>query len=106
MGRELAKLKSSVGTKSVLNPRAWHSAPISSPWRVKNGLRPEAKTEAAEGAGEVIFLRRSTEPPSISTQRNEGVETALRHSASKAWSAGPIQYCARTRSPPPAASLA
>src|SRR5260370_11871432 len=83
-GREDSKARSSAGAKSVLNPSAWHSAPISFPWRENQDFLPEAKTEAAEGDGAMIFLRRSTAPPSISTQRNGRMERAFRHAASSA----------------------
>src|SRR5579872_5094625 len=66
--REASNARSSTGAKLTLNPRAPQILPMSWPC-LRNSLRsPVAKTSAAEGAGPVTFRKRSTRPPSRSTQ--------------------------------------
>src|SRR5229473_3515906 len=70
--REASNPRSTTGAKSVLNPSARISSPMTWPcMRYSRGL-PLAKTDWAEGTGEIRFLSRSTVPPSRSTHKNMG----------------------------------
>jgi len=55
-------------------------APISFPWSANKLVSPVANTLAAEGDGPNNSRRRSTVPPSISTQVNSGAATQRWHS--------------------------
>ena len=80
--REAGSARSSTGAKSVLNPRARQESPIILPCFLNNFRSPVENTPAAEGAGASTLRKRSTRPPSRSTQVNIGEETQARQSSS------------------------
>src|SRR5271157_402112 len=81
---DVSNCRSSTGAKSVLNPRARTSAPMMRPCLRKSFFEPAAATSATGGTGAITSRRRSTVPPSMSTQRNIGVEAAFCASRSSA----------------------
>ena len=81
--REASNARSSTGAKSTLNPSARQFVADDLPMLAETMARsPVANTSAADGAAPSASRKRSTVPPSRSTQVKSGVATHFWHSRS------------------------